>query len=441
MASKSLLSPAEILFSGVLNHVSDTLDKKRVILAINLALTQILLYLVLYFYATLKGYNSATTYYALIAAGMISLMLVLTNLGYYKYGMIFGLIITSVSNIFIVQRVGADSGVDHYYVLFGLIPFVFFGYKDRLLAVGLTLFTFACFLVAKAFELSFIEPMNLTAEQSKVFLLVNSVLTFLLTLYVMLKLLEITHMAEKALLQKQFLTEEQNKELRRVNLELDKFVYSASHDLSAPLKSIGGLIQITKMEDPPSHVNQYLDMMQKSVVKLESFIKDIINYSRNSRMPIRNEKIDFSGLVKSVWEDHLYYAKQQSKIEFMVEENLATPIYSDQTRLRIIFNNLLSNAIKFHVEDLRTRPYVRVAASESTDHYIFETSDNGIGIDPTIKEDIFTMFFRGSVTVAGSGLGLYILKESVEKLNGIVSVESEEGVGTTFKITIPKSQN
>lgn len=376
-----------------------------------------------------------------MAAGMISLMLVLTKMGYYKFGMIFGLIITSVSTIFIVQRVGADSGTDHYFVLFGLVPFVFFGYKDRMIAVGLTIFTFICFLLARTLKLSFVEPMNLTPEQSRIFLLVNSVLTFLLTLYIILKLLEMTHMAEKALLQKQFMTEEQNKELRRVNLELDKFVYSASHDLSAPLKSIGGLIQITKMESPSPNMNQYLDMMQKSVIKLEDFIKDIINYSRNSRMPIRNEKLDFSALVKSVWEDHLYYSNHESKIEFIVEDNLLSSIYSDQTRLRIIINNLLSNAIKFHVEDQRSHPYIKVAVSETSEEYYFETTDNGMGIDPAIKENIFNMFFRGTANVSGSGLGLYILKESVEKLNGIVWVESELGIGTTFKITIPKNQN
>ncbi|MFN7792982.1 MAG: hypothetical protein ACK5NM_10585, partial [Cyclobacteriaceae bacterium] len=125
--SSSLL---ERVFSGVLIRVHDPLDKKRVMVAIGMALAQITIYLGLFFYATFYGYNSETTYYALVSAGMIALMLVLTYYGYFKFAMVFGLILTSISTMFIVQRVGADSGTDHYYVLYGIMPFVFFGYKD-----------------------------------------------------------------------------------------------------------------------------------------------------------------------------------------------------------------------------------------------------------------------------------------------------------------------
>jgi signal transduction histidine kinase len=404
-----------------------------------MALSQITIYLGLFFYATLYGYNSETTYYTLLSAGMIALMLVLTYYGHFKFAMVFGLIISSISTMFIVQRVGVDSGTDHYYVLFGIMPFVFFGYKDRILALALTCFAFLCFILVRIHTFSFIEPMKLTQQQSDTFLIINSTIAFLLATYSLLKIMEITNLAEKEMLRNNATTLEQNEELKRVNHELDKFVYSASHDLSAPLKSIGGLIQITKMESPPPAVNQYLDLMQKSVSKLETFIRDIVNYSRNSRLPIKHEKIDITSLVKSIWEDHLYYTKQESKIELQLEDNLSASFYSDETRLRIIFNNLLSNAIKFHLEETREQPYVRVVAQEHDSAYSFEVSDNGRGMSSEIRDDIFKMFFRGTPSVPGSGLGLYILKESVEKLNGAVEVESEEDKGSSFKIRIPKS--
>ncbi|MCX8490538.1 MAG: HAMP domain-containing sensor histidine kinase [Cyclobacteriaceae bacterium] len=439
LGTKSFSGFLEKVFAGVLIRVHDPLDKKRVMLAIGMALSQITIYLGFFFYSTLLGYNSETTYYTLISAGMIALMLVLTYYGHFKFAMIFGLILSSIATMFIVQRVGADSGTDHYYVLFGIMPFGFFGYKDRILAFWLTSFAFLCFILARTQTFSFIEPMKLTQQESDRFLLINSTITFFLASYSMLKIMVITNLAEKEILRNNAITLVQNEELKRVNHELDKFVYSASHDLSAPLKSIAGLIQITKMESLPPTVNQYLDLMHKSVSRLETFIHDIVNYSRNSRMPIKHEKIDIFSLVKSIWEDHLDYTKQQSKIELHLEDNLSSSFYSDETRLRIIFNNLLSNAIKFHLEEKRERPYVKVVAHEHDRAYVFDVADNGRGMNAEIRDNIFKMFFRGISSVPGSGLGLYILKESVEKLNGEIEVESEEDKGSSFKIRIPKS--
>jgi signal transduction histidine kinase len=404
-----------------------------------MALAQIAIYLSLFFFATLKGYNSESTYYTLISAGMIFLMLLATYHGHPKFGMSFGLILSCLSIIFIAKRAGPASGADHYYVLLGIVPFVFFGYKDRYIAIALLAFSSICFLITRTIEFKFIEPLLMTPQQAQVFLIVNTFFVAVLCAYALLNILMINQLAEKEVLKKQAITEEQNEELKRVNHELDKFVYSASHDLSAPLKSIGGLIQITKMESPPPVVNQYLDLMHKSVSKLETFIHDIVNYSRNSRMPIKHEKIDVSSLVKSIWEDHLYYTNQQSKIELQIEDQLSSSFYSDETRLRIIFNNLLSNAIKFHLEEKRERPYVKVLAQEHDRAYVFEVADNGRGMNAEIKDNIFKMFFRGSPSVPGSGLGLYILKESVEKLNGVIEVESEEDKGSSFKIRIPKN--
>lgn len=434
MTFKSLLNIPEYLFSGVLNRVADPLERKRVLISIKMAFAQIAIYLSLFIYATIKGYNSGSTYYTLISAGMIVLMMLLTYHGHPKYGMSFGLILTCISVVFLAKRAGPASGADHYYVLLSVVPFVFFGYKDRYLAIGLLAFASTCFLVTRLVPFSFVEPMVLTPQQSQVFFVANTIFDAILTAYALFSILTINQLAERELL-------DQNNELKRVNHELDKFVYSASHDLSAPLKSIGGLVQIAKMENPPVAVDQYLNLMQKSIAKLENFIRDIIDYSRNSRMPLKHEEIDILVLIRSIWDDHRYYLKRETKIELFIENRLLTPLYSDETRLRIIFNNLLSNAIKFHVEEKRERPCVTVIIDETEESFIFTVADNGQGISAQIKQEIFKMFFRGNASVPGSGLGLYILKESVEKLNGTVSVESEEGAGATFCVTIPKAHS
>lgn len=226
-----------------------------------------------------------------------------------------------------------------------------------------------------------------------------------------------------------------NEELFHRNNELDRFVYSASHDLSAPLKSILGLITVAQMEKPSPQINQYLDLMKRSVLKLDSFIRDIISYSRNARLPVKKEPISFTALIESVWSDH-QFTPHADKIKFQLINNIYSQFQSDETRLRIIFNNLISNAIKFH--RVGHSPFIKITATEFPEYFEFKVEDNGMGISPVLKDKIFDMFFRATETVQGSGLGLYILKETLSRLNGTVKVESTLGEGTTFIITLPK---
>ncbi len=226
-----------------------------------------------------------------------------------------------------------------------------------------------------------------------------------------------------------------NEELAHRNNELDRFVYSASHDLSAPLKSILGLITVAKMEKPNSSMDNYLDLMKRSILKLDSFIKDIITYSRNTRLEIKKEFIDFNAMINSIWGD-LLFTPDANKIKFEIINRLKSELKSDETRLKIIFNNLLSNAIKFHQQEKKS--FIKVIADETQTHFEFIVEDNGIGISKDYKEKIFDMFFRANETVQGSGLGLYILKETVSRLNGTVKVESAIGEGTKFFIQLPK---
>jgi len=228
-----------------------------------------------------------------------------------------------------------------------------------------------------------------------------------------------------------------NEELSMRNSELDRFVYSTSHDLSAPLKSIRGLIMVAKMEETTNSQLSYLEMMEKSVKKLEAFIADVINYSRNTRAPIQRTTVAFGAFVQQLLDDH-QYAPNYAKIAFTVEDNLSSPLQSDEMRLKIIFNNLISNAIKFHFIGNGKQPYVKITANEEGSGFVFTVEDNGTGIQPELKDRIFDMFFRATDSVQGSGLGLYILRETVNKLNGQVEVRSALGVGTTFIISLPK---
>ncbi|MBL7857302.1 MAG: GHKL domain-containing protein [Cyclobacteriaceae bacterium] len=226
-----------------------------------------------------------------------------------------------------------------------------------------------------------------------------------------------------------------NNELMQRNAELDRFVYSASHDLSAPLKSVLGLIAVSRMENPGEQHEQYLTMMEGSVRKLEDFIRDVVSYSRNTRMPVKNEAVDFSELIQSLLNDQ-QYAPNFSRIDFQVEDTTGSKMVTDVMRLKIVLNNLISNAIKFHWLE-RENPFVKIKLMRQGNAYSITVQDNGQGIDEAHTAHVFEMFYRASESAQGSGLGLYILKETVLKMSGKVSVKSKIGEGTTFTVMLP----
>lgn len=228
-----------------------------------------------------------------------------------------------------------------------------------------------------------------------------------------------------------------NDELQQRNAELDRFVYSTSHDLSAPLKSLLGLISVARMDDTPEGKTQYLGMMERSVRKLEDFIHEVVSYSRNTRSPITWEPCNFVKFVENILADH-QYSPDYNKIQFHIEDQLNVVMITDKTRLKIILNNLISNAIKFqYSKDPARKPFVNISLRATTSHYTLKVEDNGKGIEPQHLEHIFDMFYRANEYAQGSGLGLYILKESVLKLGGTVEATSKLGEGTTFTVMLP----
>ncbi len=228
---------------------------------------------------------------------------------------------------------------------------------------------------------------------------------------------------------------EKNRDLEKLNRELDSFVYRVSHDLRAPLTSILGLINLMKLEKDRDKLQEYITLQEKSITKLDQFIRDIINLSRNSRFGVTVSKIDFGKLVNDIFEDQIYapFAKKVKPI-LEIEEGLS--FYSDKQRLNVILSNLISNSFKY-ANPYRDDPYVKVKIRTEGGEGIIEVSDNGIGISDLHIPKIFGMFFRATHKLSGTGLGLYIVKETVEKLEGTVSVKSEKQEGSTFTVTIP----
>lgn len=231
----------------------------------------------------------------------------------------------------------------------------------------------------------------------------------------------------------------QNKELlerlKKANKELDEFVYRASHDLRAPIASILGLINLAKTETDLDQLKKYLELEEKSVNKLDHLLKDIIQFSRNTHLEVNSENIDFSTLINTVFEAHRFFEFSESiKKDFKINGDIA--FNSDEFRLEIILNNLISNAIRY-CDYKREDPNLFINVEVNKDWATITVKDNGIGIDEEQMDRIFDMFYRGIDDNTGSGLGLYIVKETVDKLSGRIYVNSKIGEGSEFVVEIP----
>lgn len=229
-----------------------------------------------------------------------------------------------------------------------------------------------------------------------------------------------------------------NEELKKSNMELDKFVYSVSHDLRAPLSSILGLVEFSETETTDPAVLEDYSSIKKSVKKLDGFIQDILDYSRNSRLEIRKEKINFTEVLNDVTNNLKFMSQAKGQVDIRIDVQDGPDFYTDKSRISIILNNLVSNAIRYHnAKD--NNPYVKISVVPDEHEVNITVNDNGIGIDKKYHEKIFDMFYRVSKKSVGSGLGLYIVKETVERLNGSLNLESEPGIGTTFNVIIPNA--
>ena len=228
----------------------------------------------------------------------------------------------------------------------------------------------------------------------------------------------------------------ENQELKTANYELDRFVYSTSHDLRAPLNSMLGLIEIAKDDTNEDITREHLIMLKRSAKKLDGFICDILDYSRNARMEVAMEEINFKELITDITENLKFIGDNNRAIEFITEISGETSIYSDKNRLITILGNLISNAIRYQNAQI-ANPYVRIQIQISPAETRIVIEDNGIGMSEEVHSKIFDMFYRVSNESVGSGLGLYIVKEAVNKLSGEIKVQSEIGKGTTFLIKIP----
>jgi signal transduction histidine kinase len=226
-----------------------------------------------------------------------------------------------------------------------------------------------------------------------------------------------------------------NQELSKRNTELDNFVYSVSHDLRAPIASVLGLINLARKDQEATMKDMYLDMIHKSALQQDHFIKEILDQSRNSRLEVKREEIFFEPLIDETFSQLKFATSTGKSVEKIIRIKQDKAFYSDRWRLKVILNNIISNAIRYrNGKD----PVIKVDVEIAEHSVTLSIEDNGKGIEQEHLPNVYKMFYRATDDGAGSGLGLYIVKEAIDKLNGNISIDSTIGKGTTVNLRIPE---
>jgi signal transduction histidine kinase len=227
-----------------------------------------------------------------------------------------------------------------------------------------------------------------------------------------------------------------NQELSKINSELDNFVYSVSHDLRSPLLSIKGLLSLV-MKSPgiEEKLIQYLKLADQSVGRLDETIKEILDYSRNARLKADITEVNLKDSLEQIFTDLRFVDNQQ--VEFRMDIQGSPIIRTDKTRIQILLKNIIGNSVKYKKANIMDS-FVDVNVSRIDDELVIRISDNGEGIPEKHLAKIFEMFYRATHTGVGTGLGLYICREIVNKLGGSIDVQSEYTVGTTVTIKLPQ---
>jgi signal transduction histidine kinase/ligand-binding sensor domain-containing protein len=219
--------------------------------------------------------------------------------------------------------------------------------------------------------------------------------------------------------------------------ELDRFVYSASHDLSAPLKSVLGLINLARNEKDPAMFNTYYDYMEKSISNLDQVILSLVNFARNSHKDITLTEIHLYEFINEIFQEFAFWPEAANlKFENLVDENYI--VETDKERLKVILHNIIGNGIKYSDSD-KPQSYLRIEAEKEGMYDVIKITDNGIGIKKELQDRVFEMYFRASDQSKGSGLGLFIVKEIATKLNASICAQSTYGAGSSFTIRLKRN--
>jgi len=230
--------------------------------------------------------------------------------------------------------------------------------------------------------------------------------------------------------------EEVRQELEHQNIQLDAFVYKASHDIKGPLKSVIGLTQtgMKIIKDPTSM--EFFEHINKSVMKLDRLVSDLLKLTKAKQAEVNKTEVSILNVTQECLSS-FQNLKEYKDMTFNIDIDPKLQYYTDEKIFYSIVQNFIENGIKYK-DDKKPKPYLKIKAAMVNGKLVMKFEDNGLGIAEEHHLKIFDMFYKIDPSSNGTGLGLHIVKLNIEKLNGKIGVESSVGKGTTFTIVFKK---
>ncbi len=292
---------------------------------------------------------------------------------------------------------------------------------------------------------------NSLAYESKIRQILSGGLGILMLLaFVLYKAYKTTLSVKKQLLVKnqnlkeaEEVLEQKNTDLKKyieLNVELEQFAGMASHDIKAPLKTIGGFMGILKRRfynAAEDNYKSYFDMVERSAKSLNLLVDDLLQFSKANSQALNIERVSLEDMVNEV-KENLDFSISQANGQIQIID-CKVQLYADRIKIKQVLQNLISNAFKFR--DARRSPIVEVSSWEDENHIFVSVKDNGIGISAEHFDKVFEKFTRIKTEqkFEGTGLGLSICSKYIEKHKGDIWIERNAGHGVKFTFTISKS--
>ena len=233
-----------------------------------------------------------------------------------------------------------------------------------------------------------------------------------------------------------------NEELKKYidsNLQLENFAYIASHDLKAPIRSVISFAQLltsSTADKLSEKESKFLQIISDSSEHMRELIDDLLIFSRVNTTNTVFDEVNIEEMINSILSDlQQDILKYEAKIDIT---SLPKKIIADKTKIRQVFQNLIANGMKFQGDGIK--PIVQLRGSETQDHWSFEISDNGIGIDAKHIDKIFLLFqkLHSKDKYEGSGMGLAICKKVIEQHDGTIYAKNNEDRGCMIGFTVSK---
>ena len=222
--------------------------------------------------------------------------------------------------------------------------------------------------------------------------------------------------------------------------ELDTFIYRASHDLRGPVASLMGLYNVVQSEfEGQAHVLEYFKHYHQSVQRLNKILHNLIDLTKIKEKDLESSEVALDDIISDCL-DSLKKSDYFEDIHFKIKNEVDFKLQSDTSSIKTILYHLLENAVNF-VQFDHPQPFVKLEIKHDGSFLIIEVTDNGQGIKKEVQSEVFNMFYRANERSGGSGLGLYIVRYAVEKLNGSIQLKSKELSGTKISVYIPYSKS